>query len=90
VAATPLSLFRRPFLGVLREFSMRYLHTMVRIRDIEQSQRFYRDGLGLIEIRRIENQKGRFTLILLAAHENEGRALSNKAPMIELPNAGTW
>ena len=45
---------------------MRYLHTMVRITDIEQSLRFYRDLLGLREIRRTEHEKGRFTLIFLA------------------------
>jgi len=63
---------------------MRYLHTMVRIRDIAQSLKFYRDALGLVEIRRVENEKGRFTLIFLAAPEDEGRALSDKAPMLEL------
>jgi lactoylglutathione lyase len=63
---------------------MRYLHTMVRIRDITQSLNFYRDALGLIEIRRVENEKGRFTLIFLAAPEDEERALSDKAPMLEL------
>ena len=63
---------------------MRYLHTMVRIRDIEQSLKFYRDGLGLTEIRRVENEKGRFTLIFLAAPEDKSRALSEKAPMLEL------
>jgi lactoylglutathione lyase len=45
---------------------MKYLHTMVRVTDIEQSLRFYRDGLGLEEVRRTENEKGRYTLILLA------------------------
>ena len=63
---------------------MRYLHTMVRIRDIEQSLKFYRDGLGLTEIRRVENEKGRFTLIFLAAPEDKSRALTEKAPMLEL------
>ena len=63
---------------------MRYLHTMVRIRDIEQSLKFYRDGLGLTEIRRVENEKGRFTLIFLAAPEDKDRALTEKAPMLEL------
>ena len=63
---------------------MRYLHTMVRIRDIEQSLKFYRDGLRLTEIRRVENEKGRFTLIFLAAPEDKSRALSEKAPMLEL------
>ena len=45
---------------------MKYLHTMVRVTDLEQSLRFYRDLLGLKETRRIENEKGRFTLIFLA------------------------
>ena len=46
---------------------MKYLHTMVRISDIEQSLKFYRDGLGLEELRRSDNQAGRYTLIFLAA-----------------------
>jgi lactoylglutathione lyase len=46
---------------------MKYLHTMVRISDIDASLRFYRDGLGLEEVRRSENEKGRYTLIFLAA-----------------------
>lgn len=49
---------------------MRYLHTMVRVTDIEQSLHFYRDLLGLKEIRRSENEKGRYTLIFLGADEN--------------------
>ncbi|MFN0219261.1 MAG: VOC family protein [Hyphomicrobium sp.] len=63
---------------------MRYLHTMVRIRSIESSLAFYCGGLGLREIRRIENERGRFTLIFLAAPEDEARALAEKAPMLEL------
>ena len=46
---------------------MKYLHTMVRVTDIEQSKRFYCDGLGLKEVRRNENEKGRYTLVFLAA-----------------------
>ncbi len=46
---------------------MKYLHTMVRVTDVEASLRFYRDGLGLEEIRRTDNEKGRYTLIFLAA-----------------------
>ena len=46
---------------------MKYLHTMVRVTDIEASKRFYCDGLGLREVRRVENDKGRFTLVYLAA-----------------------
>ena len=49
---------------------MRYLHTMVRVTDIESSLDFYRDKLGLQEVRRIENEQGRYTLIFLAADEN--------------------
>jgi lactoylglutathione lyase len=50
---------------------MKYLHTMVRVTDIEQSLRFYRDALGLVELRRQENDKGRFTLVFLAAPSDE-------------------
>lgn len=63
---------------------MRYLHTMVRIRNIDASLAFYCDGLGMREIRRIENERGRFTLIFLAAPEDEARAKAEKAPMLEL------
>jgi lactoylglutathione lyase len=50
---------------------MKYLHTMVRVSDIEQSKRFYCDGLGLKEVRRSENEKGRYTLVFLAAPGDE-------------------
>lgn len=50
---------------------MKYLHTMVRVTDIEQSLRFYRDALGLREISRREFEKGRFTLAFLAAPGDE-------------------
>jgi len=45
---------------------MKYLHTMVRVTDLEKSLHFYRDLLGLRETRRIDNEKGRFTLVFLA------------------------
>ena len=45
---------------------MKYLHTMVRVTDVDASLRFYCEGLGLKEIRRSENEKGRYTLIFLA------------------------
>lgn len=63
---------------------MRYLHTMVRVRNLDESLDFYCNKLGLKEVRRIENEKGRFTLVFLAAPEDEGRALAEKAPMVEL------
>jgi lactoylglutathione lyase len=50
----------------LRELPMKYLHTMVRVTDLDKSLHFYRDLLGLQETRRIENEKGRFTLVFLA------------------------
>ncbi|HET6628496.1 MAG TPA: VOC family protein [Woeseiaceae bacterium] len=46
---------------------MRYLHTMVRVSDLEESLDFYCNKLGLEELRRTENEKGRFTLVFLAA-----------------------
>jgi lactoylglutathione lyase len=49
---------------------LRYLHTMVRVTDLEQSLHFYRDLLGLKETRRSESEKGRYTLVFLAAPEN--------------------
>ena len=50
---------------------MKYLHTMLRISDIAASIKFYCDGLGLEEIRRVEVKEGRFTLIFLAAQGDE-------------------
>ena len=49
---------------------MRYLHTMVRVTDLEQSLRFYCEHLGLKEMRRVDVEAGRFTLVFLAADEN--------------------
>jgi lactoylglutathione lyase len=63
---------------------MEYLHTMVRVADLEKSLAFYCGLLGLKEIRRIENDKGRFTLIFLAAPGDEARARAGGAPMVEL------
>jgi lactoylglutathione lyase len=63
---------------------MRYLHTMVRISDVDASLDFYCNKLGLVEIRRHESEAGRFTLIFLAAPEDKERALADKAPMLEL------
>ena len=63
---------------------MQYLHTMVRVRDLEQSLDFYCNKLGLVEAYRMENEKGRFTLVFLAAPEDVARARDDKAPLIEL------
>lgn len=50
---------------------MKYLHTMVRVADLEQSLRFYRDALGLVVLRTKEVPQGRFTLVFLAAPGDE-------------------
>ena len=63
---------------------MRYLHTMVRIGNIEQSLAFYCGLLGLEEVRRIDNPIGRFTLIFLAAAGDKLREVEDKAPLLEL------
>jgi lactoylglutathione lyase len=64
---------------------MQYLHTMVRISDVDASLRFYCDLLGMKEIRRYDSEKGRFTNIFLAAPADETEAASErKAPLLEL------
>jgi lactoylglutathione lyase len=57
---------------------------MVRVRDLAQSLQFYCDALGLKEIRRTEHEKGRFTLVFLAAPSDLSRASTDKAPLLEL------
>lgn len=64
--------------------AMEYLHTMVRVRDIEESLDFYCGKLGMVEVRRMENEGGRFTLIFLAAKGDEDAARANRAPTLEL------
>jgi lactoylglutathione lyase len=63
---------------------MQYLHTMVRVSDLDESLDFYCNKLGLVEISRKDSEKGRFTLVFLAAPEDEQRAREDKAPMMEL------
>ena len=63
---------------------MQYLHTMVRVADLAASLEFYCNKLGLVETRRIENEKGRFTLIFLAARDDLAQAEKTKAPLLEL------
>ena len=62
---------------------MNYLHTMIRVGDLEGALAFFA-LLGLSEIRRMENEKGRFTLVYLAAPDDVARAKETDAPMIEL------
>ena len=63
---------------------MRFLHTMIRVRDLEQSLESYCNKLGLVETRRVENESGRFTLIFLAAAEDEAQAATTRSPLLEL------
>ena len=63
---------------------MRYLHTMVRVADVEKSLDFYCSKLGMREVRRVESEAGRFTLIFLAAPEDCAQAAALRAPLLEL------
>ena len=63
---------------------MEYLHTMVRVSNLEQSLDFFCNKFGLVEVRRIENEKGRFTLVFLAAPGDVEKAKDTKAPLLEL------
>lgn len=57
---------------------------MLRVTDLEAALTFYCQGLGLVETRRYESEKGRFTLVFLAAAKDVERAKADKAPLIEL------
>ena len=63
---------------------MRYLHTMVRVSDLDASLRFWCDHLGLKEMRRMDNEKGRFTLVFLAAPKDAERSEAERSPEVEL------
>jgi len=63
---------------------MRYLHTMVRVNNLQNSLEFYCDKLGLSEVNRIESEQGRFTLVYLAAPLDQENAIKNEAPTLEL------
>ena len=63
---------------------MKYLHTMVRVHDLEASLGFYRDLLGLVESERYESEEGQFTLVYLAAAKDLERVKAERAPLLEL------
>jgi len=63
---------------------MQYLHTMLRVADLDEALSFYCGGLGLVETRRYENEAGRFTLVFLAAPDDVARAKADQAPLVEL------
>ncbi|KZK82508.1 Lactoylglutathione lyase [Pseudovibrio sp. Ad46] len=63
---------------------MRYLHTMVRVKDLDESLKFYCSIFGLEEVRRHESEAGRFTLVFLAAPEDKESFSASSAPALEL------
>ncbi|TDG15653.1 lactoylglutathione lyase [Seongchinamella unica] len=65
---------------------MKYLHTMVRARDLEETLEFYCDKLGLIEVKRHDSEAGRFTLVFLAAPGDMATAGKDASPCVEI----TW
>ncbi len=63
---------------------MEYLHTMVRVADLDQSLDFYCRKLGLVELSRVDNDKGRYTLVYLAAPGDADAAKVSRRPLVEL------
>jgi lactoylglutathione lyase len=63
---------------------MEYLHTMVRVGNLETALDFYCKAFGLVETRRMDNEKGRYTLVFLAAPGDVEKAGDSKAPLLEL------
>ena len=63
---------------------MKYLHTMVRVRDLDASLDFYCNKLGLVEASRFDNPAGRFTLVFLCAPDDVDRAKDERTPTVEL------
>ena len=63
---------------------MQYMHTMVRVKDLDASLDFYCNKLGLVEVERMDHEKGRFTLVFLAAPDDVDVAKSERTGMVEL------
>ena len=63
---------------------MRYLHTMVRVANLDTTLEFFCGKLGMTEVRRMENEKGRFTLVFLASGDDVEAGRAHKAPLLEL------
>jgi lactoylglutathione lyase len=63
---------------------MEYLHTMIRVGDLDKALDFWCGKLGLVEVRRMENEKGRYTLVFLATPSHAGEAAEKKTPLLEL------
>jgi len=65
---------------------MKYLHTMVRARDLDETLDFYCDKLGLVQVNRYDSEAGRFSLVFLAAPDDAERAAEGQSPLLEI----TW
>ena len=63
---------------------MQYLHTMIRVTDLDATLEFFCNHLGLVQTRRNDYDKGRFSLVFLAAPDDQGRAAADQAPLLEL------
>ena len=63
---------------------MRYLHTMIRVTDLDASLGFFVGKMGMVETRRHVDEKGRYTLVFLAAPDDEAAGRADKAPLVEL------
>jgi len=76
---------RRPSILITIGLDMRYLHTMVRVSNLDKSLEFFVSLLGMREVRRIENESGRFTLVFLSAPQDELTGPENRqSPLLEL------
>jgi lactoylglutathione lyase len=67
-----------------KEPAMQYLHTMIRVGNLDHALDFWCGKLGLVEVRRMENEKGRYTLVFLATPEHAKEAAEKKTPLLEL------
>lgn len=65
---------------------MKFLHTMLRVADLDKALTFWCEQLGMVEINRAESTAGRFTLVFLAAPDDQERGRAEKSPLLEL----TW
>jgi lactoylglutathione lyase len=63
---------------------MEYLHTMIRVGNLDEALAFWRDKLGLVETRRIDRPEGKYTLVFLAAPADVEKSRDTKAPLLEL------
>jgi lactoylglutathione lyase len=78
------SAFRARGSPASKEPAMQYLHTMIRVGNLDEALEFWCGKLGLVEVRRMENEKGRYTLVFLATPAHAKEAAEKKTPLLEL------